>query len=215
VVVCGYLELLRQTRHNALDYRSKLPKGEVMARIVAVVGSPRFNGNTNYLTDQALSMAGAKGVATEKIILSDYRIYPCQAHDECRELTACLQDDDMRSIVAKVYIADGIILASPVYYYNVSAQMKIFIDRNLFFFRHKQKMQARAAGIIVVAGAAGIEDTAGALVRYITIATNIAADRVMQVRGLAGAEGAIKGNTTVVEQAHQMGRNMAAELQRT
>ena len=183
-----------------------------MATIVAIVGSPRRNGNTSYLTDQALAAAGTMGVTTEKIVLSDYQISPCQAHSGCRELTTCRQDDDMRSIATRVYAADGLILASPVYYYNVSAQMKIFIDRNFFFFRHKQKMQARAVGIIVVAGGRGIEDTADALMRYITVATNIPAGQVMQVHGLAGAEGAIKDDTAVVEQARLLGRNLAAAV---
>jgi len=152
------------------------------------------------------------GVTTEKIVLSDYQLYPCQAHNDCRDLTACRQDDDTRSIATKVFAADGLILASPVYYYNVSAQMKIFIDRNLFFFRHKQKMQARAVGIIVVAGARGTEDTAGALIRYITVATSIPTDQIIQVHGLAGAEGAIKDDTAVVEQARLLGRNLAAAV---
>lgn len=180
--------------------------------IVAIVGSPRANGNTSYLTDQALEEARKLGVETTKIILTQYQINPCQGHDECQNFASCQQEDDVASIAPKLYAADGIILASPVYFYNVTAQLKAFIDRTVFYRRHKQKMKARCAGIIVVARNAGIEDTANTLIRFITLSSNIAAEKVIQVHGLAGAEGEIKSNTAIAEQARGLGRKIAEEL---
>ena len=180
--------------------------------IVAIVGSPRANGNTSYLTEQALEEARRLGVETEKIVLTQYQINPCQGHDECRNFASCLQQDDTELIVRKLYEADGIILASPVYYYNVTAQLKAFIDRNRFYRRHKWRMEARCAGLIVVAGTAGIEDTTNALIRFITLASNIAAEEVIQVHGFARTAGEIKSNSAILEQAGKLGRNIAEEL---
>ena len=180
--------------------------------IVAIVGSPRVNGNTSYLTDQALEEARRLGVETEKIVLTQYQINPCQGHDECRNFASCLQEDDTELIVRKLYEADGIILASPVYYYNITAQLKAFIDRNRFYRRHNWRLKARSAGIIVVATTAGVEDATNALINFIRLSSNIAPEKVIQVYGFAETAGEIRSNTTIVEQAHKLGRNIAEEL---
>ena len=73
-------------------------------------------------------------------------------------------------------------------------------------------MEARCAGVIVVAGAAGVEATANALIRFITATSKIAAEKIVQVHGFARTAGEIEGNTTILEQAGKLGRNMAEEL---
>ena len=182
-------------------------------KIVAIVGSSRMNGNTNYLVDQALEEAKRLGVETTKVVLAQYRINPCQGHDECQAFASCPQEDDMELIGRRLYDADGIILASPVYFYNVTAQIKAFIDRTRFYRRHNWRMQATCAGIIVVAGSgAGIEDTTNALIRFMTLSSNIAADKVIQVHGIARTAGEIKSNTAIVEQAGKLGKNLAEAL---
>jgi multimeric flavodoxin WrbA len=107
-----------------------------MMKILAIVGSPRPKGNTSYLVDCALEDAADHGIETEKIILSQYKVNPCQGHDNCSSFSSCKQDDDVPWILDKFCNADGIILGSPVYYYNMTAQMKAFIDRNYFLYRH-------------------------------------------------------------------------------
>lgn len=181
-------------------------------KIVAIVGSPRANGNTNYLTEQALEEAGKLGIDTTKFILTQYKINPCQGHDECRELASCLQKDDTEFIMRQLYDADGIILATPVYYYNVTAQLKAFIDRHIFYRRHKWQMKARCAGLIAVARGAGIEDANDALIRYLKLCSSIPPDKVLKVSGLAATAGEIKNNSAVVEQARKLGRDMAQAL---
>ena len=87
--------------------------------ILAVVGSPRLDGNTNYLVDQALREATKLGARTEKIIVSENRLSPCLAHINCRELDSCAQQDDGTWLLDKFCEANGVILATPVYYYDV------------------------------------------------------------------------------------------------
>jgi multimeric flavodoxin WrbA len=62
--------------------------------ILAIVGSPRLDGNTNYLADQALQEAASLGATTDKIILSQHKLSPCLVHVNCSELDSCAQQDD-------------------------------------------------------------------------------------------------------------------------
>ena len=180
--------------------------------IVAVVGSPRLSGNTNYLTDQALEETVKLGLETTKFNVTQYQINPCQGHDECQIFNSCPQQDDAELVLQKLFEADGVILASPVYYYNVTAQLKALIDRSRFYRRHKKRMNARCLGIIIVAHGGGIEATATALLNFIRLSSNVPPEKVMQVHGLARTEGEIKSNMAVVEEARRLGRNMAKEL---
>ena len=181
-------------------------------KILAISGSPRLKGNTNYLVDQALREAARLGAQTEKIVLSQYKVKPCLGHDNCPAFDACKQKDDAGWILDKFLEADGVILASPVYYYNVSAQMKAFIDRNYFPYKHGRKSQARAVGIIVVAEKIGNEDTVYTLKQFVDVLFDINADEELIVRGYAGRIGDAKNNLPLVEEARKLGRQMVASL---
>jgi len=182
--------------------------------IVAIVGSPRANSNTAYLTDLALEEASKLGVGSEKFVLTQYRINPCLGHDECRQWTSCYFSDDVELIVPKLYEADGIILASPVYYYNVTSQMKAFIDRNVFYRRHGWRLKEKCAGVIVIATRAGLQAAADALTRFIKLSGSGSINEVMQVDGFAEMAGEIASNAPVVEEARKLGRKMAEALMR-
>ena len=180
-------------------------------KLLAIIGSPRPNGNTNYLVDQALEEAARLGIQTEKIILSQYKVNPCLGHDNCASFDSCQQKDDAVWILDKFREADGVILATPVYYYNVSAQMKAFIDRNYFFYKHDQKYKAGAAGIIIVAEQEGIEDTLHTLKQFAD-ELNVKRDRMFIVSGYANKPGDAKKNFPLVEEAQKLGRQMAEIL---
>lgn len=179
-------------------------------RIVAISGSPRPAGNTNYLVDQALAEAAKLGVQTEKIILSQYRVDPCQGHPDCRLLPACALEDDAPWILEKFRQADGVILATPVYWFNMSAQMKAFIDRNYFPYMHKFRLVAKIAGLIVVGGSRGLETTERALRRFLNY--YISDDCIVTATGLARRPGEIEGKMPAIEGARDLGRHMALDL---
>jgi multimeric flavodoxin WrbA len=181
-------------------------------KILAIVGSPRLKGNTNYLVDRVLEEAAKLGVETEKIILSEHQINPCQGHDNCSSQQECLQKDDAGWILDRLCQADGVILATPVYYYNVSAQMKAFIDRNYFLYEHGRKAKARAVGLIIVAGSLGLEDTLHTLKQFVDETFDIREDRLFVVSGYATRLGEVSSNQTLVEQARQLGRQMVESL---
>ena len=179
--------------------------------IVAIVGSPRLKGNTNYLVDRALEEANRPGIETEKIMLGEHDVRPCLGHDNCASLDSCLQKDDAPMILERFRTADAVILATPVYYYNVSAQMKAFIDRNYFIYKHEQKYRARAVGLIVVAEQEGIEDTLHTL-RQFADELSLSGDRVFVASGYASRPWDARSNTSLVEVAADLGRRIAESL---
>jgi multimeric flavodoxin WrbA len=179
-------------------------------KVVAIGGSPRLDGNTNYLLDRVLDGLASRGIATEKIILSELRVNPCQGHDNCSAFPECLQKDDAGWILDKFSQADGIVLASPVYFRNISAQMKAFVDRSNFFYKHNIKIKASCVGLITVAAWEGTDEVMETLSKFVKFSDRNA--RVFSVSGYADKPGAIKSQSEIVQRAREMGRQMAEVL---
>ena len=181
-------------------------------KLLAVVGSCRLKGNTNYLVDRALDVAVKLGAKTEKLVISQYKVNPCLGHENCASFDSCQQKDDTGWILDKFCEADAVILATPVYYYNVSAQMKAFIDRNYFLYKHNRKSQARVVGIIVVAASEGIEETVHTLKQFIGESFDVNGDKLLIVSGYATKPGEVKDNPELVEEAQGLGRQIMDNL---
>lgn len=98
-------------------------------KVLAVVGSPRKGGNTDVLVDQMIKGAAGAGAAVEKIYLNDMRITPCQACYACKKKPGCVIQDDMQKLYPKLLAADAVLFGTPVYWWTVSAQTKLFLDR--------------------------------------------------------------------------------------
>ena len=108
-----------------------------MKHIVILSGSPRKNGNTNLLCRQFQQGAEEAGHSVRFIPLAEKRIGFCRACDACmRSGGTCIQKDDMENILCAFQQADVVVLATPVYFYGVSAQMKAFIDRTYPIWQH-------------------------------------------------------------------------------
>ncbi|WP_317382095.1 flavodoxin family protein [Megasphaera stantonii] len=108
-----------------------------MKHIVILSGSPRKNGNTNLLCRQFQKGAEEAGHSVRFIPLAEKRIGFCRACDVCmRNGGACIQKDDMENILCAFQQADVVVLATPVYFYGVSAQMKACIDRTYPIWQH-------------------------------------------------------------------------------
>jgi len=99
-------------------------------KILALIGSPRRRGNTDLLVDAALAEAAKHGHEGKKLSLYDYDINPCVDCRACKlGEKVCVQKDDMPKIYREIDAADAIILATPIYWYGPTAQMKLLIDR--------------------------------------------------------------------------------------
>lgn len=101
-----------------------------MVKVMGIVGSPRIKGNTTYLIKKALESAESSGAETELIHLGKLDISPCNACNICKDTGKCSINDDMDFLMEKIMDIDGLIIGSPVYFGNVSAQTKIFMDRS-------------------------------------------------------------------------------------
>ena len=100
--------------------------------VLAIVSSPRKNGNSEILVDEFLSGAVESGNVITKLCLREKKIAPCLACEVCLgNGGSCVQKDDMAEILEQIDKADVIVLSTPVYYYSISAQLKIMIDRTL------------------------------------------------------------------------------------
>jgi len=100
-----------------------------MFNILCVVGSKRKNGNTAILVKEAMKAFDTEEVQTELIFLDDYNFESCNGCNGCRNSFKCVIDDDMQKIYPKILDSDAIVLGSPTYFYNITAEMKAFIDR--------------------------------------------------------------------------------------
>jgi len=100
-----------------------------MAQIVAIYGSPRRRGNTATLLKHAVKGAADAGAQVDEIILRDLKMSPCLEIYACKKEGKCAIKDDFQNVVDQILSADGLILASPIFFYTVSAHTKILMDR--------------------------------------------------------------------------------------
>ncbi|MCJ7633298.1 flavodoxin family protein [Candidatus Bathyarchaeota archaeon] len=141
-------------------------------KIIGIVGSARIGGNTEALTRIALEEAEKEGAETELITLAGKEIKPCDACRSCRQTGKCHINDDLPLILDKMLAADGIILASPVYFGSASPQIKALIDRSGYSARDEEghrSFENKVGGPIVVAGRAGQNFTYAQLMFFFMI----------------------------------------------
>lgn len=98
-------------------------------KILGVVGSRRKKGNTSTLMQEALKPFKMNNIETKLVFLDDYNINDCNGCEGCEETYKCVINDDMQKLYPDILESDAIILGSPAYFYNVSADIKAFIDR--------------------------------------------------------------------------------------
>lgn len=100
-----------------------------MKNILVISSSPRRNGNSDLLCDEFIKGALEAGNKVEKVFLADKKINVCLGCGACYNTSKCIQKDDMVDLNDKMVEADVIVLATPVYFYSMAGQLKVFIDR--------------------------------------------------------------------------------------
>jgi len=179
--------------------------------VVAVVGSPRPHGNIAVLVDVVLEELARRGIRVEKVMLGERRVAGCLGHDDCAERRACALGDDAADILDVVYAADGLILASPVYYENVSAQMKAFMDRNVFRYARDEWLRAKVVGLVAVTAETGLDETLAALRRYVALSTDRDVS-IFSVGGYADTAGSAAEKPELLAAARQLAVDLAEVL---
>ena len=127
-----------------------------MIYVIGIAGSPRVEGNTEKLVTEALKTAAEEGAQTELIRLANKEIKPCDACLSCRKTGECRIKDDFQEIFEKMIKADGIILASPVYFGSATPQIMALIDRAGYVSGARGRVfENKVGGPLVVARRAG------------------------------------------------------------
>jgi len=124
-------------------------------KVLVFKSSPRFNGNSSILAEQVIEGAREAGADVEDFDLTKMYLNPCKACDSCREMKdgTCIINDDMNGLYAKLRAADCIVLAAPLYWFSLPAQMKMFIDRWYALGSLKPHgLRGKKFGLVVVYG---------------------------------------------------------------
>ena len=179
-----------------------------MIKILFINGSPRKNGNTEIILREIIGSAKREGADAEIINLVDFTLEPCNGCETCLETGSCIINDDVEKIFEKIKEADGVIIASSVYFFNATAQLKTFIDRvgYLNIARKRDPFRNRVGGAIAVAARTG---STGALSQ---IAMFLSASRMIMVAPLvtviaSGKETALR-DTRGIDDAYELAHNI-------
>ena len=188
------------------------------AKIFALSSSPRKNSNSDILCDKILAGASQAGAEVEKINLHGLTIKPCIACEACQKSIEepCIYDDDMGPIAEKIWAADGIVFASPIYFFTVNAQMKLLLDRFIQLFG-EGKFDTLAGKKAAVALTYGAEDP---LDSGVTCAHDMFLNALkflgIEMAGCVHAScydaGEVEKNTKALENAFQLGEKLAAQI---
>jgi multimeric flavodoxin WrbA len=176
-------------------------------KILGILGSARKGGNTEILLDEALHEAEQLGSAASKIILRDKVIAPCDGCMGCAKTGECVVKDDMQQVYKEIREADGIIWASPVYFWSMSGLTKNALDRTYALTFPKLQQAGKIAGLILVAATRGCVSASNPFHMYFSYNHMFAAEFAM---AWATEKGKIAKDAVAVGTARLMVRQMHA-----
>jgi multimeric flavodoxin WrbA len=184
-------------------------------KVLGISGSPRKGGNTETLLRQALLGAEDAGASTSLLILSGMNIHPCRACDGCLQTGECVVNDDMQVIYREIESLGGLILASPVYFYGLTAQAKAMIDRFQAFWNRRSHLNRRMdasnrRGLFLSVGGTTFPDLfdhARATVEIFFRTIDVTYWDELLIAGVDEREGILK-HPGVLDQAYDLGKRL-------
>jgi len=173
--------------------------------VLCVYGSPRKEGNTEILVKYVADKFKSRGVNVDLVRLCDLEIRPCISCRKCvNNRGTCFIDDDMtKTVIPKLLLADGLVVASPVYFNNVSACVKAFMDRTWCL---RGKLRNIVGGSIVVGRGYGAELALAAIHAFM-----LKHEMVLGIRGVTGfafEKGEIKNDAEAFKWADKLVNRM-------
>jgi len=136
-------------------------------KVLLINGSPRVNGNTSLALDEMVKVFNAEGVETEVVQIGQKDVRGCIACGTCATKGKCVFDDVVNELAAKFEEADGLVVASPVYYASANATLIACLDRLFYSSSFDKTMKVGAS--VVVARRGGCSATYDELNKYFTI----------------------------------------------
>ena len=182
--------------------------------ILGLMGSPRIQGNTDLLLDEALQGAQEQGAAVEKITVDKLNITPCKEYYACLKDGNCVIRDDMDDLYNKVLAADVVIIASPIFFYTVSAQLMLLISRCQAFWARKYVLKTldipEKKGVFIAVGAtrgSKLFDGPKLTIKYFFQAINAEYTEELLIRGV-DKKGEIKDHPDLLTDAYELGKRI-------
>jgi len=193
-----------------------------MSQVLAIYGSPRRKGNTALLLNRAVQGAREAGAEVEEVVLRDLKMSPCLEIYGCLKTGRCAIKDDFQGLYDRILECQGIILASPVFFYTVSAHTKILMDRcqSLWVKRYwlektpfNERGSSRKGLFISVGATKGKRLFEGILltVRYFFDAIDTELWGSLLYRGL-DFEGDVQKHPEYLEEAFQKGKGLVRAI---
>jgi multimeric flavodoxin WrbA len=181
--------------------------------VLILKGSPREWGNSSVLADQVAAGAKFSGAKVESIYLHSLDIRACDACDLCERGSGCVIKDDMQDLYPKLEAADAIVLASPVYWFTFSAQMKLCVDRWYAYQSSGWKeLQDKQFALVLTYGDTDLYTSGGinAISTFETMCRFLNAEIIGMVYGTMSDVGDAERQPELMEQAYQLGRELGA-----
>jgi len=179
-----------------------------MVKMLAIYGSPRRKGNTSLLLKNAVKGAIEAGAEVEELVLRDLKMSPCLEIYGCKETGRCVIQDDFQQVYDKLLSCQGLMVASPIFFYTVSAHTKILMDRCQSLWAKKywlekppiEKRKATRKGLFISVGA------------YFFEILDMELWRSLLYRSL-DLEGDIVGHPEYLLEAHRSGKELVQAIQ--
>lgn len=187
-------------------------------KVLGIQGSPRINGNTDLLLGAALNGAKEEEAEIEKIVVDKLNIQPCKEYYGCLKDGNCVIRDDMDQIYPKLIQADIVIIASPMFFYGITSQLKALIDRCQAIWARKYILkqtvghQGRKCAFIGVGATKGKQLFDGAIltIKYFCKAIDSEYVGELLVRGI-DKKGEIKERPATLQDAYFLGKKLAKQ----
>jgi len=187
-------------------------------RVLGIMGSPRIKSNTDLLLDEALQGAKSLGAEVEKIIVDKLKIAPCREYYGCLRDGNCVIRDDMDDIYLKLLAADIIIVASPIFFYGLTGQLKALIDRCQALWARKYILKqslsdlTRKGAFIAVGATRGKQlfDGSTLTVKYFFQAIGVKYADELLIRGV-DKRGEIKEHPAALSDAFELGKRLTSK----
>lgn len=175
-------------------------------KVTALVGSPRKGGNTDLLVDKILEGAKNAGASTRKIYLYDQMILPCADCRNCFRDLKCRENDDMQKIYQEIDESDVIIFGTPIYWYTMSAMMKLLVDR-LRPYTVNNKLKGKRAALVIPSDE-GPEACKDLLKLFTDILNVLGVQLVDSLCVKAYERGEVKNQLESLEKAYKLGESI-------